>query len=303
MSNSSSHRADIYARITAEIAAAVEAGAGEWRMPWHHDGAAAARPINVASNKPYRGINILALWSASLAKNYAVGLWGTYRQWRALDAQVRKGERATTVVLWKPVKAACSDGDGAQDETEGAPRGQRMFARAFSVFNVQQVDGYTLPAAKVLPETERLGQADAFIANLQIKTEFGGASAFYRPSDDTIRMPVFAAFDNAVAFYGTWLHECGHASGAKHRLDRDLTGAYGTPAYAHEEIIVEVLSGMILADLGLAYHPRKDHAAYISSWLAALQDDSRIIFRAASKAQQAADWMHAQQPGAALAAA
>ena len=303
MSNSSYHRADIYARITAEIVAAVEAGAGEWRMPWHHDGAAAARPINVASNKPYRGINILALWTASRAKSCGAGLWGTYRQWLALGAQVRKGERAATVVLWKPVKPPGAGDEDTQGDGEDAPRGQRMFARSFSVFNLQQVDGYTLPTANVLPETARLAYAEAFITNLKIKTEFGGARAFYRPSDDMIAMPAFGAFDNAISFYGSWLHEHGHASGAKHRLDRDLTSAYGTPAYAHEEIVVEILSGMILADLGLAYHPRKDHAAYISSWLAALQGDSRVIFRAASKAQQAADWMHAQQPGAALAAA
>ncbi|OQW60423.1 MAG: hypothetical protein A4S17_00575 [Proteobacteria bacterium HN_bin10] len=294
---STSRRADVYARITAEIAAAIEAGAGDWRMPWHHDGATAARPINVASAKPYRGINILALWTAALARGFDVGLWGTYRQWCALGAQVRKGERAATVVFWKPINSN-DDDTGERTTAEDATRGQRMFARAFSVFNVAQVDDYALAAVNVLPETERLAHAEAFIANLNVETAFGGARAFYSPADDTIRMPAFGAFADATAFYGTWLHEHGHASGAKHRLDRDLTAAYGAPAYAQEEIIVEILSGMILADLGLAHHPRTDHAAYIASWLAALQSDSKAIFRAASKAQQAADWMHAQQPGA-----
>jgi antirestriction protein ArdC len=290
-------RADVYTRITAEIVAAIEAGVGDWRMPWHHDGAVAARPINVSSNKPYRGINILALWTASSAAQYSTGLWGTFRQWRALGAQVRKGERATTVVLWKPI-----DARGDQEDGESETRGRAMFARAFSVFNLAQVDGYTPAPVQTLPESERIAAAEAFIANLKIKTEFGGDRAYYRPSDDIIRMPSFAAFDDAVAFYGVWLHENGHASGAKHRLDRDLSGGYGAGAYAFEEIIVEQLSGMILADLGLAHHPRPDHAPYISSWLKALEDP-RAIFRAASKAQQAADWMHAQQPSAAAIAA
>lgn len=298
MPRTQSPRADVYSRITAEIVAAIEAGAGAWRMPWHHDGAAAARPINVASAKPYRGINILALWAASLASHYSHGIWGTYRQWLDRGAQVRKGQRATTVVLWKPIEARGEDdsGDDAQ------PRGRGMYARAFSVFNIDQVDGYELPAVSLLPESDRLAHAERFISNLGVKTEFGAPRAFYRPLDDIVRMPAFAAFENAIAFYGTWLHECGHASGARHRLDRDLSGAYGSAEYAFEEIIVEQTSGMILADLGLAYHPRPDHAAYIASWLKALED-TRAIFRAASQAQRAADWMHAQQPVAAEAAA
>ena len=173
-----------------------------------------------------------------------------------------------------------------------------MFARAFSVFNIAQVDGYERPATPVLPEAERLAHAEAFITNLGVKTEFGGSEAYYRPSADTVFMPPFTSFRDAASFYGVWLHENGHASGAKHRLDRDLSGRFGSAAYAAEECCVEILSGLVLADLGIAHHPRPDHAAYIASWLKVLKDDPKAIFTAASKAQQAADWMHAQQPHA-----
>ena len=105
-----------------------------------------------------------------------------------------------------------------------------------------------------------------------------------------------AQFRDAASFYGVWLHEHGHASGAKHRLDRDLSGRFGSQAYAAEECCVEILSGFVLADLGIAHHPRPDHAAYIASWLKVMAADPRAIFTAAGKAQQAADWMHAQQP-------
>ena len=116
-------------------------------------------------------------------------------------------------------------------------------------------------------------------------------------------MPDFGFFHEAAGFYGSWIHECGHGSGAKHRLDRDLSGRFGSAAYALEEISVELLSGMILADLGIAHHPRPDHAAYVASWLRVLKDDPRAIFTAAGKAQQAADWMHACQPQASAQAA
>ncbi len=292
-SNSQSDRADVCTRITAEIVAAIEAGAGEWRMPWHHDGTSTARPTNVGSAKRYRGINTVALWVAAMAAGYGEGLWGTYRQWQAAGAQVRKGERATTVVLWKEVPSADDVDDGPDDDGTGR---RRMLARAFSVFNIAQVDGYEPVPVAVLPETERLAHAEAFIANLSIETVFGGSEAYYQPSTDTVHMPPFAQFRDATAFYSVWLHENGHASGAKHRLDRDLSGRFGSAAYAADECIVEILSGLVLADLGIAHHPRPDHAAYIASWLEVLKDDPRAIFTAAGKAQQAADWMHAQQP-------
>jgi len=290
-SQASVERADVYTRITNEIIAAIERGSGEWRAPWHHDGSSIARPINLSSARRYRGINTLALWVAAMNGGYVDGLWGTYRQWASVGAQVRKGERATTVVFWKQFEAGDEDSPG--DEEGGR---MKMFARAFSVFNAAQVDGFAPAPVTPLPESERHAHAEAFIANLGIQTIFGGSEAFYRPSTDTIHMPTFECFRDAVAFYGVWLHEHGHATGAKHRLDRDLSGRFGSASYAADECCVEILSGLILADLGIAHHPRPDHAAYISSWLKVLKDDPRAIFTAASKAQQAADWMWAQQP-------
>jgi len=288
-------RADVYARITDETIAAIEKGAGEYRAPWHHDGSAVFRPANVLSGKAYRGVNVLALWAASEARGYASGLWGTYRQWAERGAQVRKGERASLVVFWKNSGANDGEQDGADDADQPAGK-RRIFARGYSVFNVAQVDGYQPETAPVLDEAERHARADAFLASLGIAIEHGGESAYYRPSTDTVHLPCFSSFRDAASYYGVAIHECGHASGAKHRLDRDLTGRFGSRSYAAEEICVEIAAGFVLADLGIAHHPRPDHAAYIASWLEVLKDDPRAIFTAASKAQTIADWMHEQQP-------
>lgn len=236
----------------------------------------------------------MALWVAAMTSGYSDGLWGTYRQWQAAGAQVRKGERSTTVVLWKQI--ASREETKAEDDGKDDGGRARMVARAFSVFNLAQVEGYERPLTPCLSESERLAHAEDFIANLGIRTVFGGSEAFYRPSVDTVFMPEFAKFRNAPSFYGVWIHEMGHASGARHRLDRDLSGRFGSEAYAAEECCVEILSGFVLADLGIAHHPRPDHAAYIASWLKVMAADPRAIFTAAGKAQQAADWMHAQQP-------
>lgn len=287
---SSSQRASIYERINADILAAIKRGADKWRMPWHHDGSLAARPVNAATGVAYRGLNILTLWAAAEEAGYTDGLWGTYRCWAKLGGQVRKGERATLAVFWKR-----SDGEDSDDD-EASARRPRMFARGFSLFNISQVDGYVAPETPRLPESERIIHADAFIKALAIPVIIGGDMAYYQPSTDTVHLPPFERFKDAVSAVGVSIHEHAHATGAKHRLDRDLTGRFGSFAYAMDEAVAELTASFILADLGLAHEPRPDHAAYIASWMEVLKSDPRAIFTAASKAQQAADWMHAQQP-------
>jgi antirestriction protein ArdC len=139
-------RTDISERITSQIITAIEAGASEHWMPWHHDGSAITTPVNVASRKAYRGVNVTALWAAAHAANYPAGIWGTYRQWQALGAQVRKGERGHLVVFWKIAdrhrEADAQEGDEDRDEPAW-----RKFARGYTVFNRAQVDGYTRDAS------------------------------------------------------------------------------------------------------------------------------------------------------------
>lgn len=190
-------RADIYQRITDRIAAAIEAGAGEWRMPWHPgaDGAAPGLPVNAVTGKPYRGVNTIVLWAAAQAEGYPSAVWATYRQWQELGAQVRRSEQSSPIVFWKisdkdeQDEAGDSTGDGAEDG-----RRSRVFARGYVVFNAAQVDGYQAPALPVLPEAERIGHAEAFFAALGADIRHGGARACYVPSLDQIRMPPFPAF-------------------------------------------------------------------------------------------------------------
>jgi antirestriction protein ArdC len=288
---------DIYERVTNQIIAAIEAGAGEYRMPWHHDGSAITTPVNVTSRKAYRGVNILSLWAAAQASSYAAGIWGTYRQWHELGAQVRKGERGHLVVFWKTSDRS-GDADRQDDDEDHDKPARRLFARGYTVFNAAQVDGYTPPEMPVLPEVERIEHAERFCGALGIDIRHGGSQACYIPSKDHVQMPEFTCFRDAIAYYAVLLHECGHASGAKHRLDRDLSGRFGSAAYAMEECTVELLSAMICADLNLSVEPRPDHARYIASWLEVLRSDKRAIFTAASKAQEIADWMNARQANA-----
>src|SRR5580658_6262762 len=132
---------DVYARVTAQIINAIEQGVGTWRMPWHTSGRYAFSPINAASKKPYRGINTVCLWAAAQAKGYERGEWATYQQWQDKGAQVRKGEKSTTVVFWKFAHESAESQDDGSEASAG--RSRLLFTRGYSVFNAAQVDGYS----------------------------------------------------------------------------------------------------------------------------------------------------------------
>jgi len=290
----SSSRLDVYRKVTETIIEQIEAGAGEYRMPWHHDGSAVSRPRNAVAPAFYRGINVLSLWAAAHRAGYTSGLWATYRQWQLVQAQVREREKGTLVVFWKqldhPIQAYTEDAP----EDDEQPK-HRFVARGYWVFNVAQVDGYIPFDLPVLSEDERHARAEAFYANLNFETRFGGDEAFYLTSGDYIQMPLFAHFRDAGAYYGTLFHEAAHATGASARLNRDLSGRFGSEAYAMEEMIAEWSSAMACASLDLTPEPRFDHALYIDSWLTVLRRDRQAAFHAARQAQIIVDWMWANQ--------
>ncbi len=294
------NRADIYQRITDRIAAAIEAGAGTWQMPWHPgaDGTAPRLPVNAATGKSYRGINTVVLWATARAESYPSAVWATYRQWAKLGAQVRRGEQSSPVLFWK-INGPDEGEDGGSTGGGGDGCRPRVFARGYSVFNAAQVDGYEAPALPALPEPERIGHAEAFFAALGADIRHGGNRACYVPSLDQVRMPPFPAFRDAVAYYATLAHEATHLTGHPSRCNRDLRGRFGEEAYAAEELVAELGAAFVCADLALTPEPRPDHAAYVASWLKVLRGDKRAIFTAAAKAQVAADWMHARQPATA----
>jgi antirestriction protein ArdC len=287
--STATEKRDVYARVTTQIIEAIENGAGTWRMPWHTSGRFAFSPINVSSRKPYRGINTVCLWAAAQAKGYEAGEWATYQQWQERGAQVRKGERATTVAFWKFANSAGETDDSAGDET---PRsGRLLFTRGYSVFNAAQVDGYTPAPDPERPMPERIAHAEAFFRAAGADLRHGGNQAFYSPAGDYVQMPPFAAFRDAVAYYSTLAHECTHWTASAARCNRELGKRFGDSAYAAEELIAELGAAFTCAHLGLSTEARPDHAQYIQSWLRVLKADKRAIFTAASKAQQAADWL------------
>jgi antirestriction protein ArdC len=276
---------DLFEKVTNDLVAAIESGAKGWKMPWHRLGSAGL-PHSIDA-RPYRGWNALVLSMVAVERGWS-STWATYRGWQRHDCQVRKGERGTQVVLWKPIenKTDSDDGNGKRS----------MFARAFTVFAAEQVEGghgLTQPTDE-RPTTERIADAERYFERVGADVVTGGDQACYVPSLDQIRLPHVEQFDQAEHYYSTAAHEHAHWSGHASRLDRDLSGRFGEHAYGAEELVAELSAAFWCAQFGLEQATRHDHAAYLGDWLAILKADTRALVTACSKAQHAVDYLNQQ---------
>jgi antirestriction protein ArdC len=294
MSTITTDRKDVYTRVTERIVADLEKGIRAWLKPWsvEHTAGRITKPLR-HNGTPYRGMNILLLWGEAMDKGYTAPIWMTYNQAQELGAQVRKGERGSLVVFANRFTKTETNDKGEDIERE------IPFMKGYTVFNVEQIDGlpahYYAQPVDPLSLSERIGNADRFLSNTAATIRHGGNRAFYSPAHDTIQLPPFEAFKDKESYYATALHELTHLSGHPSRLNRDLSGRFGSHAYAAEELIAELGAAFLCADLGITPEIRDDHAAYLATWLKVLKQDRRAIFSAAAHAQRAADYLHGLQ--------
>ncbi|RWD51642.1 MAG: DUF1738 domain-containing protein [Mesorhizobium sp.] len=281
---------DSYQRITDTIIEQLEAGTKPWIRPWRGNSRGSLVPRR-ATGEAYRGINVLMLWLASELAGYEENTWMTYRQAQDLGGQVRKGEKGSLVVKY----GTFTPKEREDDDERAIP-----YLKGYTVFNVQQIEnlpGRFYRPVEELPATPapHLETVETFVRNTGAAIIYGGTTACYRPAPDDILMPDRARFVDEVHLYSTLLHEMSHWSGAKHRLDRDLSGRFGSESYAIEELVAELSASFLCADLGVAHDPRDNTATYLESWLKALKNDKRAIITAAAKAQATADYLHGLQ--------
>lgn len=274
-----------YQQITEAIAESIERGVdgSGFKMPWHNAG---GRPVNVATQRAYRGINTLSLWAAGQERGFASSVWGTMKQWNEAGGRVRRGERASMVVFWKdlPRNEAPQDGEDEADK--------RFVLKTSYAFNANQVEGIEQP------ETPRFAEpcaAEKLIAAAGIDVQFGGHRAFYHQVLDYVAMPRPSDFFTVEGFQSTLLHEAAHWTGHSKRLGREFGKRFGDKAYAFEELVAELSAAFLCADLGVSNEPREDHAQYVASWLKVLQSDPRAVFTAAAQATKAAEFLLAFQ--------
>jgi antirestriction protein ArdC len=314
MTKANTAKVDIQAQITGHLVAVIEARLAadptladtKMNVPlWARTpGAPLWMPSNAATGNNYNGINIIALWAQAETRDFHSAVWGTYRQWAGLGCQVKQGEKAAQVVLFKEFDVETDQTNAAENSNDnGTDNGKRYVARASCVFNSSQVEGYAAP--EPVPDhglIARLATADAFCACLGARIEIGGERAYYDRSTDHVQMPREALFtgsdtmDRNEAWYAVLAHELTHYTGASTRLDRTFGQRFGDNAYAMEELTAEIGAAFLCAELGIAQQPRADHANYLLAWLRIIKGDTKAIFTAAAAASKAVAWMKDRQP-------
>jgi antirestriction protein ArdC len=274
--------ANNYERITSAIQTMLEGDVPAWRQPWRtlRDSGAATMPRNAITGHSYRGINTCLLWSRQDSDMRYL----TYRQASQRGGHVRKGEHGTQICFWQKRQYTKRTETG-EDETRSG-----LLLKIYTVFHVGQCEGLQLPdVRKVEPKPVPLAMGEIYSA-LQARVDHGGDRACYMPSLDRIAMPRPEAFTSSDAYSATALHELTHWTGHESRLHREFGKRFGDQAYAAEELVAEIGSVFLCAQLGIN-SALEHHVSYVHNWKKLLASDSRAVITAASKAQAAADYV------------
>jgi antirestriction protein ArdC len=304
--------------VTASIIKMLDRGTSPWQKPWVGGGLTMAH--NGHTKKLYRGINSLWLPSVAIEKGYETNQWGTFAQWQQAHAKilrqqgkkieergygrkkylwnvtdeckvggVKKGEKATPVLFYKPLRITEEDDDGNKTD-KVIP-----LLKTFAVFNRDQTELPTLakPTEGLGDMTEAEKTLMGFIEDHEVDLRYGGNRAAFNYRDDFIKMPKRDAFRTTQGHLATLAHEFVHWTGFKTRLNRNIENRMGDFDYAREELVAETGSALLCATLGIPYDALENHASYISSWATRLRekDGHEYLFRATSAAQKAVDYI------------
>lgn len=255
---------------------------GKWEMPFF----TAGNNRNVVTGKDYRGINVLILAVTALKRGYKSKKWGTFQQWLEKKCPVKKGEKATQIIFWKPLtykeEIKTENGEIIEEEKE------TYVARAYYVFNAEQVEGYTEEPESEKIDVEAVAEINKFFDNTKIPYQFG-ERACYSSIKDLVTIPAREKCISLTEYAATFAHEMTHATGHKSRLAREM--GMETKKYAYEELIADIGAGMVCSHIGYDYAFSKNNLAYLKSWLQVFKDDPKKIVSACSQAQKAADYL------------
>ena len=278
----------VYEIVTERIVAMLEKGVIPWRRPWK-----GAAPQNLITRKPYRGINSLILGFSGSS------FFLTFNQARAIGAHIKKGALGLPVVFWKFLDRKSSEQLQEDEESTRTKNRRTPLLRYYTVFRMEDVEGIPenkLPESIKASAVEPIEQAERIVENMPQRPEiyYGGNSAFYKPSADSVTVPVKGAFGKIEEFYSTLFHELTHSTGHPSRLARKSLEAYapfGSADYSREELVAEMGAGFLCASCGIDNSTLENSASYIDHWMKALKADPRAVIVAAGQAQKSADFI------------
>lgn len=294
--NTTTTKRDYRQEVTDNIIKMLEEGTAPWQKPWQPG--ALEMPINPTSERLYRGGNAMQLMATAVMRGYDDPRWLTYRQAQQNGWQVRQGEKGTAIEYWEFPDRSKSNREVTEPSSDDGPadgkQPRRMIHRVYSVFNAKQIEGIPAHEPKRREEFEIVQAGESILQHSGARISHDqNDRAYYNRHVDAIHLPPKSAFRTAADYYGTALHELGHWTGHDSRLNRETLNSsknFGDENYAKEELRAELASIFLAAERGIPHDPA-NHAAYVGSWIKALQDDKNEIFRAAKDAHRATDFL------------
>ena len=289
-----------------------KANANNWKKGWMGvNGSIQGLPQNI-SGRTYSGGNSFFLMFNTAEKGYKTPVYMTFKQANEQNLHVKSGEKSVPIFKWglsikdENGKRVSEEDYNAMSQEERVTMDVRPFPKMFHVFNIDQTNleevnkkRYDAIVARFqtseqeVKDTEgmyvnealdRMFEQKAWHANIQYDKP--ADQAFYRPSTDTIVLPMKEQFKlgktpeevyhDGMEYYSTALHEMAHSTGHESRLDRKF-GAQGTDNYAHEELIAEMTSALVGSTMGFDRKILENNANYLSGWLSRLRDKPETI--------------------------
>lgn len=277
---------DLYQEVTEKIIASLEAGTAPWQRPWTAI-AELGMPHNGITGRHYNGINTVLLSIEAQARGFADSRYMTFKQASEAGYKIRKGAKSIPVYFFKKLEVEERNPETGESKTKGIP-----YLTEYRVFNAQDIEGIP-PLATARHHWEPIDVMEKLVKQLGVEVQYGGNRAYYDTTNDYVRMPLRGQFPNKEAFYGTLTHEISHWTGAETRLNRQF-GRFGDETYAKEELRAEIASAMLAAEHGIPTS-MENHAAYVASWIKALKNDKREIFKATSDATRIVTFLVGEQ--------
>lgn len=273
-----------YQIVTESIIKQLENGVVPWRKPWKTE-----MPLNLCSQKEYRGLNVFLLASQGYASPY----WLTFNQAKKLGGHVKQGEHSSLVTFWKQSPYTKQNEKTGEDETR-----QGFLMRFYHVFNLAQTEGIAEKLGLLsnpAPRIPSIETCEQIIAKMPQCPRFQDSNAaWYRPLTDTVGMPPKGTFDLAESYYATLFHELGHSTGHPSRVGREgieNVNSFAGESYSKEELVAEMSSAFLCGVSGISPATLTNSASYLQSWISRLRGDSRLLISAASAAQKASDFI------------
>lgn len=286
-------------RLAQQFIDSLKEGRLPWKACWQRN-----LPENGITGKAYRGANSFLLSLIAELEGYSDSRWCTFRQASEKGWHIQKGAKGVPVEYWAYYDSfqkkllPWSEAKSLLEDSLYAERYLQLRSRTYTVFNAHQIEG--IPELPIAPSTNIDAirkQRDTLLQNMNLKYKEEGIRAFYSPSKDMVTLPPESSFNDEYSYACTFLHECGHATGHPTRLNRDLSGGFGSDSYAKEELRAEIASaftaqaiGLQLTDQQLQAH-MDHHKAYIQSWSEDLENAPEELFRAIKDAERISDYL------------